>query len=67
MFGVDVIALEYVAVIVSVPVPVGVLEYVSATVGPVVSIVNVLLVGALDELPAASVVAKSDTVAVPSL
>ena len=35
--------------------------------GGVVSIVNVLLVGALDELPAASVVAESDTVAMPSL
>ena len=47
--------------------PVGVLEYVRATVGPVVSMENVLLVGALDELPAASVVAERDTVAVPSL
>ena len=40
---------------------------VKVTVGGVVSISNVLLVGALDELPAASVVAESDTVAMPSL
>ncbi len=68
MFGVVVGAEVYVAVIVCVPAFTGFELYVNATFkATAVVIVNVLFVGALEVLPAISVVDESETVAVPSL
>ena len=69
MFGVDATDSLYVAVIVLVPVPAGLFEYVRATVGGVLSTVNVVDAPiALDVLPAVSdaVPAAIDIPKVPS-